>query len=185
MDTKQCTKCDEVKPLSEFYQNARSKDGRFASCAACERGAAIVRGRERAAARSPEEHAAHLSRKREQYSRVGKAQGRARRASPEYAPARAVNSRRHRLRKYGLTPDQYAAMLAGQQGRCAVCGKLGPTDWSGSFPVDHDHETGAMRGILCAGCNTAIGLMGDDPDRLLAAAAYLLSSRSVRDGILT
>jgi len=51
--------------------------------------------------------------------------------------------------------------------RCEVCGKTDRLNW------DHNHETGDYRGTLCSGCNTALGLMGEDPERLRAAAMYL------------
>lgn len=77
--------------------------------------------------------------------------------------------------KYGITIEQYDAMMAAQDGRCAICGVL-PTR---HLCVDHDHETGEVRGLLCEPCNFALGHMADDVDRLLAAAAYLLARRDV------
>lgn len=76
---------------------------------------------------------------------------------------------RHRL--YGITPEDYAARFAAQDSRCAVC----RTDTPGGkgWHLDHDHATGAVRGILCHRCNLALGNFKDDPDRLRAALAYL------------
>lgn len=80
----------------------------------------------------------------------------------------------HRLaRHYGLTSIQYDAMLTAQQGACAIC--LQPERGTRRLAVDHDHATGAVRGLLCASCNTAIGHMRDDPQRLRNAANYLLT----------
>jgi hypothetical protein len=80
---------------------------------------------------------------------------------------------------YGLTLEQYEAMVAAQGGRCAICG----TDHPGSsrikyWSVDHDHETDAVRGLLCHGCNTGLGAFGDDIERLTKAVAYLQSYRT-------
>ena len=74
---------------------------------------------------------------------------------------------------YGLTEEDYKAMLERQDHCCAICGS---TEWPGKDNrphVDHDHATGRIRGILCSKCNLAIGHMDDDPKRLRAAADYL------------
>jgi hypothetical protein len=68
--------------------------------------------------------------------------------------------------------DQYGTLLAAQGGICAICGGP-PTGMGKSYHVDHDHETGIVRGLLCSNCNTALGLLGDDPSRLAAAIRYL------------
>lgn len=79
---------------------------------------------------------------------------------------------------YGITPEQYDEMLAYQQGRCAVCGGTDPfAKHHNLFAVDHDHITGKVRGLLCAKCNTGIGQLRDDPDLLIAAAAYVRRHR--------
>ena len=78
-------------------------------------------------------------------------------------------SRVARKRNYGLTDAEYEAMKTAQQGVCAICGK--PPDYS--FHVDHDHETGEMRGLLCGGCNFGIGYFKDDTSLLERAIAYI------------
>lgn len=79
---------------------------------------------------------------------------------------------------YGITPEQFDALLASQGGVCAICGKLPPAikGAPGQWNVDHCHKTGAVRGILCSPCNIGIGQLGDDPDRLRVAIAYLEGS---------
>ena len=80
-------------------------------------------------------------------------------------------------RGYGLTLDKYHQMVKKQGGGCAICGsKQAKTARNGRFCIDHDHDTGKVRGLLCAPCNRGIGLLGDNPDRLKSAAEYLLSS---------
>lgn len=69
---------------------------------------------------------------------------------------------------YGLTPAAYDDMLAGQGGGCAVCSS------TESLVVDHNHETGEVRGILCSRCNSALGLLKDSPVLLNRASSYLI-----------
>jgi hypothetical protein len=85
--------------------------------------------------------------------------------------------RNWKLQKYyGLTLEAFNALLAGQGGKCAVCET---SEWRGHGPVlDHDHVSGKVRGILCTNCNTAIGLMKDDPKRIAKLFAYLKEGRT-------
>lgn len=71
-------------------------------------------------------------------------------------------------RTYGLSTEDYAAIVEKQKGRCAVCGDL-----CEKFDVDHDHKTKRIRGLACHSCNCTIGFGKDSPARLRAAAAYL------------
>lgn len=82
-------------------------------------------------------------------------------------------ARSRTLRPHGITVDQYDDMLSAQGGRCAICGTDDPGRGHPSFCVDHDHVSGAVRGLLCYGCNIALGHFADDPTRLRAAADYL------------
>lgn len=76
------------------------------------------------------------------------------------------------LTKFGLTLEDYDAMIAAQGGGCACCGRT--VNKSGRrLGVDHDHRTGHVRGILCHHCNAGIGHLGDTLDGLRRAVAYL------------
>lgn len=78
--------------------------------------------------------------------------------------------------KYGLTLDAFNSMISGQGGKCASCGS---SDWPVKGPVvDHDHETGEVRGILCHFCNAAAGLLSDSPEKLRKLADYLDRNKS-------
>lgn len=73
----------------------------------------------------------------------------------------------HLKRTYGLTEAEHDAMIASQRGLCAICLAAPPAH------VDHCHKTGRVRGVLCFNCNSAIGKLGDNPDAVRRAAAYL------------
>jgi len=74
-------------------------------------------------------------------------------------------------RTFGITADDVDALIEKQGGVCIICGRT-PTRLA-SWHVDHCHETGAVRGMLCIDCNQGIGKFHEDPDRLRAAADYL------------
>jgi hypothetical protein len=79
-------------------------------------------------------------------------------------------------RHYGIDIVTYNEMLAAQNGCCDICGKAESNEIKGkvvSLAVDHNHQTGAIRALLCSACNTALGLFNDDRALLDAAKAYL------------
>ena len=75
-------------------------------------------------------------------------------------------------RKYGLTVKEYDLLSEKQKHQCAICGKPAKK-LQRRLHVDHDHRTGAVRGLLCDDCNTGLGKFKDNPDFLIAAAEYL------------
>ena len=89
-----------------------------------------------------------------------------------------------RQRVFGLEEGEYEALLESQSGVCAICGERETNTYKGkirSLAVDHCHETKRVRGLLCMNCNTLLGKAKDDPNRLIAAALYLLGQDSVRN----
>lgn len=83
---------------------------------------------------------------------------------------------RSRERMYGVTHDEYLALLEAQGSLCAVCGTSGTA--VRPLSVDHDHDTDEVRGLLCNRCNPMLGYARDDVAVLQAAIAYL--SRPLR-----
>lgn len=79
-------------------------------------------------------------------------------------PTDATLAQRH------LTLANYQAMYATQDGRCAIC-KAAREPLG--LVIDHNHSTGKVRGLLCSGCNTGLGLFQDSPDMLEVAMEYL------------
>jgi hypothetical protein len=77
----------------------------------------------------------------------------------------------HLRRTYGLDAQGFDSLLASQSGGCGICGKL-----KAKMCVDHCHQTGTIRGILCGACNTAIGNLGDNVEGVTRALYYLQKS---------
>ena len=110
-------------------------------------------------------------------------------SDPEYRAHRLALNRARRVRephadrnatlkrRYGLTLDERNGLLAKQRGRCAACNGPHPGRTKAgklrSWNVDHDHETGKVRGLLCSSCNLILGHAKDDPAVLLACIEYL------------
>lgn len=104
-----------------------------------------------------------MTQRREQRARW--ARGRVRVVTPE-------SRRAARLRKrYDLTPEQYDEMARAQGERCAICEQIAV------LVVDHDHDTGMIRGLLCSVCNAGLGMFHDQTSSLARAIEYLEESR--------
>lgn len=142
---KVCSKCEQEKPLDEFYDNRRN-GGKRAACKACTNAQTS-----RHYAANKEWFAA--------YARTWREENRDR--HNEY-------SRRSRLRRR-LAIEQ--ERLALQGGLCGLC-RRPPKDGE-RFELDHDHRTGEIRELLCRRCNYLIGAADDDRTVLLAAIEYL------------
>ena len=161
---KACTKCGVVQPLDQFYAAPGGRDGLRGDCKACfkARAAARYRANPERVKERVRQWAKDNPEKRADWQRRYRESGR-----------RQMNDRRSYLKRmYALTVEQYDELLAAQGGVCAIC-KAPPRD-DISLHVDHDHETGERRGLLCFRCNNALGDFGDDRERLRAAVDYLL-----------
>ena len=96
-----------------------------------------------------------------------RAEGRSRR-SPTYY-------RKQNLRKYGLSVEDYIRLLEQQHGVCAICSQPEPqivNEKRRNLVVDHNHQTGKVRGLLCTTCNVGLGMMQEDPVRLHSMIRY-------------
>lgn len=94
----------------------------------------------------------------------------ARRHAAKHPDARRV--RAWRAQGINMTTERFNAMLAEQGGRCAICRSDDPRDQN--WHVDHDHQFGHVRGLLCRPCNNALGCLLDSPALFRAALRYLL-----------
>lgn len=164
-----CTRCGETKPQTDFYSRGPSR-GRETFCKACSVASKTARYRDRKAGLIPTEYVESqecgdcgVMKSREAFG-----VDHARRCGLKLYCNDCVLVRWRRGR-YGLTQEQNEAL----GDACAICGR------TERLVVDHDHTSGEVRGRLCDPCNVGLGRFQDDPDRLLAAAAYLLQRADV------
>lgn len=89
---------------------------------------------------------------------------------------RKTLSDKERQRKFGITPERYSELLESQNGACAICKQPETATRLGkvkALAVDHCHQSGAIRGLLCADCNTGIGKLKENIDIFNSAIQYL------------
>lgn len=153
--TRPCPRCKEEKPQDAYPPSAWRK-GPGNPCRACS-------STERKARRleNPE---VHRQRDRQRY------------LTYRHASVRAYGY----MKAYGLTVEQVDAMFKRQYGRCLGCqGELKVGGKRGErFNVDHNHETGEVRGLLCSPCNRSLGLLKEDPSTLRRLISYLSYDRT-------
>lgn len=125
------------------------------------------RERKRELRRSPEYRERERNRQREQYKDF------------EYRCNRALQKSVRVAEKYGYAPCNATAeqIMEAFTGDCHKCG-VAESDCKRRLAVDHCHDTGDFRGWLCSGCNKAMGLLGDTPQQVWEAYAYLAPSHA-------
>lgn len=84
-----------------------------------------------------------------------------------------------RFREYGLSFDDVKNMFVEQGGKCAICGFK--FEQRKDFQIDHNHENGEVRQLLCSSCNKGLGCFKDDPQAILNALDYILKWNTKRD----
>ncbi len=156
---RKCRFCGITKPNEEFHLNGlRRKDGTSAprtDCKSC----------------STEVHRKYVADKKDRIN--------AKRRFNYQNNVRGLKTRLsdYSVKKlYNLTPQAYQALLNKQGGACRVC-RVKRNEITRRFDVDHDHETGKIRGLLCLNCNRAIGLLKESSSILRRAARYLDKSK--------
>lgn len=141
-----CAGCRETKPAAEFYSNRHLSSGLMSECRTCSSARSVAWERKNRVARA-------------EYNREW------RKSNPDKVRASKVKS------TYGLDAAAHAAMRDAQGGCCAVCHE--PLRGGRAECVDHNHASGRVRAILCAGCNKAIGHASENPAVLRALADYV------------
>lgn len=146
---KKCTSCSQQKSSKEFWKNKSQPDGLDNLCTTC-RSESISRYRNRV----------RSEKKPKEVDKAAQIQKRKERAKFNQI-----------YRNYGLTKEQYLAMLNEQNYCCKIC------DEPEKLCVDHCHTTGKVRGLLCNSCNRAIGSLKENIKSLTKAIEYLKSSK--------
>lgn len=155
---KRCRICGVEKSIDEFWRANACKDGHRGECKACATEYRKSRYNSVASVAKAKQWRLDNPEKYREYQRKWN-------ASPE---GKASGRKGHLRRTYGMTEEGRDALLASQDGLCAMC----RTD-DEPLQVDHDHLTGEVRGILCFSCNLALGNLKDSAVRAEAALRYL------------
>jgi hypothetical protein len=159
---KWCPACEQLLAVAEFHKNRRAWDGLYDRCKSCNAEAMAAWHRER------QQDPAYREKKRQrqaEWRAALRAEGRA-----------TVMNKKYSLKQlYGMSLEQFEIMLTAQGNCCAIC--LCSFVKSEDAHVDHDHDTGYVRGLLCTSCNNGLGRFRDSPAVLRRAADYLDTAR--------
>ncbi len=181
---KACGKCKVIKPLDEFYVAKKGPQGRSSYCKPCQK-QAIKNWGDRNPERRYEITKRWQTKNRPRLQELcrnyyHKNKGKYRAYESKNRVRVSVNVR---CKKFGITAEQYWMMFAEQEGKCAICRKSPKKCWW-SLNLDHCHETGKIRGLLCGPCNKALGSFGDTVAGVKRAVDYLNSSMTSDKGAI-
>lgn len=149
VEEKMCVRCGEIKPASEFKETPDNTSTGLDSWC----------------------RDCHKEYKRVRREKDADAQRKARKNRPEHYLALQLK------RYYNITVDDFQCMALEQNGVCAICGS--PPEDGTRLHVDHNHDSGVVRGLLCLKCNMALGLLGDNYAVVLTAAEYLARADAI------
>ena len=190
---KTCKTCSEKKPLDEFYSCDRCKDGTRNDCKNCvvKKQSAVrdpeknkqkckewyAKNKERSKAYRQSRTDQRNKRRKERYKEDEELRMKARQKSIEWQRSNPEKRKAQRLKKYGISLEDHRLLMDKQDWKCAICG-YSDLSKSNFFPVvDHCHDTGKVRGMLCMNCNNGLGKFLDSPEFLRRAADYLEEKR--------
>jgi hypothetical protein len=178
---KTCSRCREAKSLDEFNVDNSRPDRRCSRCKTCARTTAsdhyadnrdVVSERGKAARRAPGQDGAKKCTRcgvSKHYSEFRKGGG----VGGTASECIACNKAQRRLRDHGVSEEEFVKKLDEQGGVCAICQCLEGPSRGRRFVLDHCHETGAFRGVLCRQCNSALGALGDTRTAIQRVVDYL------------
>lgn len=168
---KSCSRCGETKPVSEFSKHRGYKDGFRYECKKCSVVEVLAYDK-----KHPEGKNSRNKTYRDSHKEKVNGLSRKHRNMPKNKEKQKAYIRNwHLVKTYGITSEDYNNMFIEQGGRCAICGKH-QTEFKKRLAVDHCHDTGKVRGLLCDSCNNGIGKLKDDIQLLTNAIKYLEQS---------
>ena len=158
MKTKKCSDCKVKKPISDFSKHKQHKDGLHSWCKNC------------------------LSKRNKTYQKKWRDSGKANITRNKwYENNRDKYNQMHlksRLKRhYNLTLQQFNQMLEQQKGVCAICRQPETFKNRKYLTIDHNHQTGKIRGLLCHNCNLLLGHSKENLATLYAAISYLKNGK--------
>ena len=170
---KKCKTCKINKPKNAFCSHKGRSDGLCDHCKDCKnsmRRNDFVRNQNNLA----------LKKRKENPEYKKKIDDESKKRSAEYRKTEKgqIGLKTFFLKKYGLTYVQFQEMLFQQDNKCLIC-EIDQSEFQKSLCVDHYHNTGKIRGLLCGKCNTALGLFNDDISLMNKAINYLITNREV------
>jgi len=166
-----CTKCSEYKALQDFTKRKLSKDGLDLWCKPCkaqyEKSKSFVPdyiGNKSCTSCKIDKPRVEFHRDHRKYDGL----------ESRCKPCNDKRARKNELsRYYGLTNEGYSIILKSQNSGCAICNALVSDALHRRLSVDHCHQTGKVRGLLCTKCNNGLGNFNDNTKLLLKAITYL------------
>lgn len=178
VETKVCKHCGIEKPVSEFNLHhakvvgASKYRGECKACQAAEKKENAHKYKESQRLYRIR-NAEKIKAKRKEYLSNPENLEKARKYARDYHKKNPERQRERLFKKYGITQQQYEEILKSQNGCCAIC-KTKKNGRKKNFVIDHDHNTGTVRGLLCTQCNAGLGNFKDSPILLRKAKDYLL-----------
>ena len=147
-----CKRCNKQKLEGEFRKRKPPKSGYYTICRSCQ-SELVIKARDK----NPNFYS-------ERYNKRVK-------RSPDYMKIR-------RIERYGITVDDYENLLVSQNYCCAICGTH-VSKLPKRLHIDHDHETGVVRGLLCFKCNYGLGMFNDSINKIQSLIKYLKNHESL------
>lgn len=170
-----CSRCKETKLIEMFNFKPTTQDGRNTICRTCTNIFSVRSNQKRKLHREVaiEKRCSHcdlIKPAKDFYIDKGYEEGLSKRCRLCH---RATIHLARRCRQFGITVEQYVYMAHAQNDVCAICKRIPLDVHPNGFSIDHCHNTGIVRGLLCNHCNTGLGFFEDNPKALAQAIVYL------------